>query len=178
MCESNLSWIIFDWEKPENSTNIDADGYTLCEKCNTRIKVGANGGKNLLFHQAGKGCGENLKKNKEHQIWEKTNANALKFFGFGAPKVPPKVTQPACIHGMASSNTTQSEMSSASTSPSLLIQNKIHPTAPPSNIPCLANLYTHIQGIPVTVPKAGSDHPFAQFASNLSGSVESVAYDL
>ena len=29
MHESSLLWIIVDWEKPENSMNIDANGYTF-----------------------------------------------------------------------------------------------------------------------------------------------------
>ena len=53
----------------------------MCEKCDTHVKVRANGGKNLVYHQAGKGCRENLRKTKEHKTQEKTSANALKFFG-------------------------------------------------------------------------------------------------
>jgi len=144
----------------------------LCEKCDTRIKVGANGGKNLVHHQAGKGCRKNLRKTKERKTQEKTSVNALKFFGFGAPKVPATVAQPARVHGMASSGTQSALHSpSKSTSPSPPTQNLRHPTAPPSNIPCLTNLYTHIQTIPTTVPEAGTDHPFAQFAGDLSSCV-------
>jgi hypothetical protein len=46
----------------------------LCEKCDTRVKVGANGGKNLVYHQAGKGCRENLRKAKERKTQEKSKA--------------------------------------------------------------------------------------------------------
>ena len=105
---------------------------------------------------------------EERKTQEKTSANALKFFSFGALKVPATVTQPAHVHGMASSNT-QSTLHSPSrlTSPSP----PTHPTSPPCNIPCLTNLYTHIQTILTTVPEAGIDHPFAQFAGNLSSCV-------
>ena len=128
--------------------NRTGPDFQTLEKCETRIKVGANGGKNLVHHQAGKGCCENLRKTKERKAQEKTSANALKFFSFGAPKVPATVTQPARVHGMASSNT-QSPFHSPSklTSLSPPTQNLRHPTAPHSNISCLTSLYTHIQTI-------------------------------
>jgi len=50
-------------------------------------------------------------------------------------------------------------------------QNLRHATAFRSDIPCLANVYTHIQTIPTTVPEASIDHPFAQFSGNLSSCI-------
>jgi len=137
-----------------------------------RLEPNSNGGKNLVYHQAGKGCRENLRKAKERKTQEKTSANALKFFGLGAPKVPATITQPAHVHGVASSIThsiPHSPSKSTSLSPQQQpSQNLRHATASCSDVPCLANLYTHIQTIPTTVPEASIDHPFAQFAGDLS----------